>query len=76
MYTGNNLDVYDKGKLILMSQVRQLSLVTSLLLAHHIPLNFFSKVFGHYLSFFVNKVIPMPFYSTLQLEPKITARSL
>ena len=30
MYTGNNLDNYDKGKLILMLQVRQvISLVTS-----------------------------------------------
>ena len=30
MYTGNNLDNYDKGKLILMLQVRQVrSLVTS-----------------------------------------------
>ena len=47
MYTGNNLDIYDKGKLIFMLQLRQLSLVTS----HKMFLGFISV-------FFVNIVIP------------------
>ena len=65
MYTGNNLDNYDKGKLILMLQVRQIiSLVTSHpylpFCRHIIPiLNFISieKFLG--VISFVNKVIPM-----------------
>ena len=65
MYTGNNLDNYDKGKLILMLQVRQvISLVTS---HHYLPfcrqiipiLNFISiEIFLGGISF-VNKVIAM-----------------
>ena len=62
MYTGNNLNNYDKGKLILMLQVRQvISLVTSHpylpFCRHIIPiLNFISiEIFLGVISF-VNKV--------------------
>ena len=57
MYTGSNLDNWDKAKLILMSQVRQLSLVTShpyFAFCRHITLNFVFEIV-----FFVNKVIAM-----------------
>ena len=65
MYTGNNLDNYDKGKLILMLQVRQvIRLVTSHpylpFCRYIIPvLNFISieNILG--VISFVNKVIPM-----------------
>ena len=63
MYTGKKLDNKDKGKLILMLQLRQLSNFTSLLSflqAHHIAFIFLENAFGLYFChFFVNKVIPM-----------------
>ena len=67
IYTGNNLDNLDKGKLILMLRVRQLSLVTSypyvpsFLRAHYpyIALNIFRKCF---LALFLS-VIPHNYLS-------------
>ena len=59
--TGNNLDNYDKEKLILMLQVRQLILVTSHPSTLLFILFFLENVFGLYFCpfFLVNKEIPM-----------------
>ena len=63
MYTGNNWDNLDQEKLILMLQVRQLSLVTShpyFSFAGASSLHYTQNIFGLYFClFFVNKVIPM-----------------
>ena len=61
MYIGNNLDNYDKGRLMLMLQVRQLKLsnLTSLpcLFRHIIRTLHFFYFRGSFIS--VNEVIPI-----------------